>query len=88
MNQPVVQEMKPGAPVSQLGKLDVFRGFGIWALIRIMILPIEIIVKMRPEPGSLLSVVEAHSKASHGPCKNVQVDEQSGRESCQENIDE
>lgn len=64
-----------------------FIGFGVQALIHIMILPIEIIVKMRLEPGSLLKVVQTHSKPSHGPCRNVQVDEQSSRESCQKNID-
>lgn len=93
MKQPVVQEMKPEAPVSQLGKLDVFHtpktklGFGLWALIHTMIFPIEIIVKMRLEPGPLLRIVQTHSKPSHRPCRNVQADEQSSRESCQKNID-
>lgn len=46
-----------------------FIGFGVRGLIHIMILPIEIIVKMRPEPGSLLRAAQTHSKPNLAPAE-------------------
>lgn len=39
-----------------------FLGFGVWALVHRIILLIEIKVRMRPEPGSLLTVVQTASQ--------------------------
>lgn len=59
---------------------------GVWTFVHTIILPTDIIVKTGPKTGSLLGVVQPQSNPSHGPCRDVEVDEQSSRVSCQKNI--